>query len=390
MGNKHNKIENKNLKNNIEKEQIKTQEKVESNKKDIYKYNILFIGENGVGTKTSLIKRIIEGKFIKIKKDNKEKCENLILEKDNKQIILYLIDTNGNKDKRDLCKIYYKKVDYVIMGYDCTNKETFQEIINYWYNQIKEFVNADHIYLLGNKYDLHNSIVITEKEGKLFADTNKIKYFSISVKNNINIDNFINDLKINIENNIENDKHINNGINEIIYGNPSKENYKVVLLGESGVGSKTSFINVVVKNKFDPNCQSTSGASYSGKIIYLNNGKYIGLDIWDTAGQEKYRDLTTIFIKEVDCVMLGYDVTRRESFENIKFFWYNHYKENSDNDLIYLLGNKIDLDEDRYVDENEARKYCEEKNIRYFEISCKESIGLKELFDDLTNQLIKR
>ena len=390
MGNKHNKIENKNLKNKKEKEQIKKQEIVESNKKDIYKYNILFIGENGVGTKTSLIQRIIECKFIDIKKDNKEKCEYLIFEKDNKRIILYLIDTNGDKDKRDLCKNYYKKVDYVIMGYNCTNKKSFQEIIDYWYNQIKEFVNNDYIYLLGNKYDLHNNIVVKEKEGKLFADINKINFFSISVKDNINIDNFINDLRMKIENNIENDKHINNGINEIIYGNPSKEHYKIVLLGDSGIGSKTSFINVVVNNKFEPNCPSTSGASYSGKKIYLNNGKDFVLDLWDTAGQERYRSLTKFFIKDVDCIMLGYDVTRRESFENIKYFWYDYSKENSDTDLIYLLGNKIDLVEDRYVDEDEARQYCGEKNIRYFEISCKESIGFKELFDDLTNQLIKR
>ena len=77
MGNKHNKIENKNLKNKKEKEQIKKQEIVESNKKDIYKYNILFIGESGVGTKTSLIKRIIEGKFIDVKNDYKETKESL-------------------------------------------------------------------------------------------------------------------------------------------------------------------------------------------------------------------------------------------------------------------------------------------------------------------------
>ncbi len=95
MGNNHNKKEIK--KNN----EIKTNENII---KEQYKYNILLIGESDIGTKTSLIRRIIEGKFIDINYKEREKCENFIYETDNKKIILYLIDTNGKKDKRELAK----------------------------------------------------------------------------------------------------------------------------------------------------------------------------------------------------------------------------------------------------------------------------------------------
>ena len=114
------------------------------------------------------------------------------------------------------------------------------------------------------------------------------------------------------------------------------------------------------------------------------------MEFWDTSGQEKYRSLTNVFIKDSDVIILGYDITRRESFKSIKDFWYKFSKENSDTDLIYLLGNKIDLYEKSDVSESEVRNYAEENNIRYFEISCLEAIGFEKLFDDLTNQLIKK
>ena len=103
------------------------------------------------------------------------------------------------------------------MGYDVTNKRSFEEIKSFWHNKIKENAKTNLIYLLGNKIDLKDNIEVNENEVKEFTDINKIKYFSISVKNDINIQNLIDDIKINIEN-INN--NVNNGINGIIYGNP--------------------------------------------------------------------------------------------------------------------------------------------------------------------------
>ena len=88
----------------------------------------------------------------------------------------------GKKDKRELAKKYFKNADCIIMGYDVTNRENFQQIIDYWYKEIKELSNTKLIYLLGNKIDLKNKIFVNEKEGKEFAQKNNIKFYSISEK----------------------------------------------------------------------------------------------------------------------------------------------------------------------------------------------------------------
>ena len=103
---------------------------------------------------------------------------------------------------------------------------------------------------------------------------------------------------------------------------------KVVLLGESGVG-KTCIIARFINNTFEDNIMSTTGASYAGKTMSFDelNGQSIKFEIWDTAGQEKYRALTKIFYKDAGVAILVYDITRKESFDEIKNYWFNQIKD---------------------------------------------------------------
>ena len=103
---------------------------------------------------------------------------------------------------------------------------------------------------------------------------------------------------------------------------------KVVLLGESGVG-KTCIIARFINNTFEENLISTTGASYAGKTMTFDEfgGKSIKFEIWDTAGQEKYRSLTKIFYKDAGAAILVYDITRKESYEEIEKYWINQIKE---------------------------------------------------------------
>ena len=103
---------------------------------------------------------------------------------------------------------------------------------------------------------------------------------------------------------------------------------KVVLLGESGVG-KTCIIARFINNTFEENLISTTGASYAGKTMTFDEfgGKSIKFEIWDTAGQEKYRSLTKIFYKDAGAAILVYDITRKESFEEIQKYQINQIKE---------------------------------------------------------------
>ena len=111
-------------------------------------------------------------------------------------------------------------------------------------------------------------------------------------------------------------------------------NVKVVLLGDSGVG-KTCLITRYISETFEQNTASTNGASYASKNVnYDKLKKTITLDIWDTAGQEKYKALTKFFYKDAAIAILVYDITQKDSFESIKSYWYEQVKENGEKTLV--------------------------------------------------------
>ena len=104
------------------------------------------------------------------------------------------------------------------------------------------------------------------------------------------------------------------------------QSYKVVIVGESGVG-KTSIISYYINEAFDISTSSTVSVTYVSKEINCN-GRNIKFEIWDTAGQEKFRSLTRIFYKNSNVAFLVYDITNRSTFEEIKNYWYKQIQDN--------------------------------------------------------------
>ena len=108
---------------------------------------------------------------------------------------------------------------------------------------------------------------------------------------------------------------------------------KVVLIGESGVG-KTSIINRYISNTFSNVLTATPGASFTSKTLFLKEyNQSIKFEIWDTAGQEKYRSLTKIFYKDAGAAILVYDITRKESFDELQKYWLNQIKDFAPKDI---------------------------------------------------------
>ena len=103
---------------------------------------------------------------------------------------------------------------------------------------------------------------------------------------------------------------------------------KIVLIGESGVG-KTSIITRLTKDEFSENQETTMGASYTTKVLQLKKfqNREIKVNIWDTAGQEAYRSLTKIFYKEASIAILVYDITKKDTFTEMKDYWYKQLVE---------------------------------------------------------------
>lgn len=165
---------------------------------------------------------------------------------------------------------------------------------------------------------------------------------------------------------------------------------KVVLIGESGVG-KTSVISRFVNNSFDNEVISTTGASYAVKILTFDEyqGKSVKYEIWDTAGQEKYRGLTKIFYKDAKIAILIYDITNAKSYEELKNYWVNQLQENGPKDIIIgIAGNKCDLFEEEEVPEMDAREFSNKIGAFYHLTSASASIGINDLFYELGKKFL--
>ena len=165
------------------------------------------------------------------------------------------------------------------------------------------------------------------------------------------------------------------------------ENIKVTLIGGSGVG-KTCIIRRYYLNEYIENPASTCGGSYTAKQININN-KLIQIDLWDTAGQERFRSLGKHFYKDAYIVILVYDITSRDSFEEIKTVWYPSVKEHGEKySVLAVVGNKCDLYENEDVKENEAREYAQQIGATYMLVSAKSGDNIDLLFDTLVKQYL--
>ena len=166
------------------------------------------------------------------------------------------------------------------------------------------------------------------------------------------------------------------------------ETVKVVLIGESGVG-KTSIISRYTTNTFDPQTLTSSSAQFLTKTINLNENTSIKFDIWDTAGQEKFKSLAKIFYKDAKVIILVYDITNKPSFETLKNYWYKEIMDNSISDLILaIVGNKSDLYKNEQVSDKEGKLFAKEINAIFKSTSALSNRGINSLFTDIAKKCL--
>ena len=159
---------------------------------------------------------------------------------------------------------------------------------------------------------------------------------------------------------------------------------KITLIGDTGAG-KTCIINRYRNDDFLPDKVSTMGVFCSNKLVKENN-KLLRIDLWDTAGQEQYRSLGRHFYKDSYVIILVYDITNRESFENLKIVWYKDLlKYNEKYTILAVVGNKNDLYEIEKVSEDEGRNYAKEINAIFMLVSAKNGDNINNLFNDIVN-----
>jgi len=156
--------------------------------------------------------------------------------------------------------------------------------------------------------------------------------------------------------------------------------FKIVLLGDSSVG-KSSIVNRYIKRKFSNKYITTIGASFYSKNIHLKNNKLIKIQIWDTGGSERFKSISNIYYRNADGALLIYDVTNENSLLNLNF-WIQELKNNVNDLVIGIVGNKIDVNENlKNVSFVKCLDFAKKNGIFICkEISAKSGFGVDDVF----------
>ncbi len=166
--------------------------------------------------------------------------------------------------------------------------------------------------------------------------------------------------------------------------------FKLILGGDGAVG-KTSMVHRYVENDFAKDYKSTIGTSIMKKeCSFKELDSTVRFVIWDLAGQAQFKRVRQSYLANAVTGILVYDVTNRTSFENIDKNWYIEIKKSSPNIVLILVGNKIDLTEDRVVSREEAESLSEKLQLTYIETSAKTGENINDAFKMLALQIIKR
>ena len=165
--------------------------------------------------------------------------------------------------------------------------------------------------------------------------------------------------------------------------------FKLIVVGDQNTG-KSCILNRFANEIFEENYQATIGLDFLNKIVNIN-GQKVHLVLYDTAGQEKFRSLIPMYIREAQIILLIYDITSKESFESIPKWFSDVLNVKNDEAIFALVGNKIDLNDKRVVSFEEGKKLANEKNIIFEEVSAKDGHNFNELFNNkLFNELYKK
>ena len=166
------------------------------------------------------------------------------------------------------------------------------------------------------------------------------------------------------------------------------EKVQLLIIGDMTVG-KTSILTRFTENKFSQNYLATVGLDFFTKDVdFKNLNRRVRIKIWDSAGQERFRSLTQSFFRNANGIIIVYDISNIETFENLKYWIQSINTQLGDSEIhIIVIGNKEDLK--REVKKEDAENFCKEKGYEYFEVSAKEGKGIQEAINYLVEMVIK-
>ncbi|KAL4429927.1 hypothetical protein ABPG74_000293 [Tetrahymena malaccensis] len=163
--------------------------------------------------------------------------------------------------------------------------------------------------------------------------------------------------------------------------------FKLVIIGNSGVG-KSSLLLRFSDDQFNESYLTTIGVDFRFRTLPIDQ-KQVKLQIWDTAGQERFRTITSAYYKGADGIVMVYDVTSENSFQDIDKFWISEVESYAEKNVeLLLIGNKSDLD--KQVSTQTAQEYAKSKNMEFFECSAKTADSVQQAFLTLARKLMNK
>lgn len=161
---------------------------------------------------------------------------------------------------------------------------------------------------------------------------------------------------------------------------------KIVIIGDSGVG-KSNYLYRFVEGRFISVHEATIGFDYKSKTSVLpKSKKKVKFQIWDTAGQEKYMSINKNLFQRVQGIILMYDITKQKTFNNLGR-WMDSINELAGGIPLILVGNKIDLIDERNVPKEKGEQFARDNNIKFFESSGKSGVNVEDSFNYLGEQI---